>query len=205
MNNQFAAAPGSVLRQYDEDGDHRDYPIVGWSNITGYLAMPILTVGGQTVGPGSIIITEHNEWVPLLFSHQSSGMVFDNEEAARDHVAEYLTEHPMPEIPERASAAPAATTAATNSPRPDPRAPLHFGAKKYATKSYWSWPGQNAVFEIEADAVYPSDDRVKKIKRDEYAALKRDGATKIDPHAGEIIGETEAPAEEAEESAEDLI
>lgn len=204
MNNQFPAIQGTVLRQFDNDGDHRDYPVVGWMNLTGTLAIPILPVGGQTVGPGSIIITPHNEFVTELFSHPSSGLVFDDLDAAADHVGQYLAEHPLPKQAEPAATATTTAAPKSNGPQQDPKAPLHFGAKKYATKSYWSWPDQNAVFEIEAEAVYPSDARAKKVKREEYAALKRAGATKIDPHAGEVVDDqTEAAGDE--ETGEDLI
>jgi len=190
MNNQIAAAQGTVLRQYDEDGDHRDYPIVGWWNLTGQLAQPLIPVPGILVGPGSLIIVPHNEWVSHIFCHPASGMAFIEEEAAAEFVGNYLTEHPLPKPAEKASP----TAAKSNAPQSNPTAPLHFGAKVYATKSFWHWPDQNAVFEIEPNEPYPNDPRVKKVKRDEYAIFKRDGASKIDPHGGEVLDDADRNA-----------
>lgn len=72
--------------------------------------------------------------------------------------------------------------------------PLKFGEKTYNTKSFWHWDLANAIFEIEGGQPYPNDPRAVKIKREEFAALKRDGAVKVDPHVGLIIEDDPAPA-----------
>lgn len=204
MINVWPASPGTVVRIFDADGDWTDTPVVGWISIApGNMAQPIMPVGNRPILPNTVIITPGNEWQPEHFTHPSSGNVFNDWDACRDWIAGHLEENPVPAPTERADATKTVNVA------PNPRAPLHFGAQTYRTKSYWHWPDQNAVFEIEGESVIPSDSRVKKVKRDEWNVLKRDGATVIDPHAGEVLEEAktestpQAPAED--ESDEDLI
>lgn len=191
MNNQFPAQPGTVVRQYDDDGEYRDIPVVGWMNITGQLANPICPVPGVVVSKNSlIVIPAAGEW---FWCHPDSGKVFTTGDAAEEFVGDYLAENPMPKPMER-GAEPTKDQYAKPTPGPDTR-PLHFGNQTYKTRSFWHWPDANAVFEIDGEQVYPSDARAVKVKRDEYAQLKRDGAVVIDPHAG-VIEENEPGAEE---------
>lgn len=81
--------------------------------------------------------------------------------------------------------------------------PIKFGTKTYSTKSYWTWPNMKVLFEIEGGVPYPDDPRVEKIKRDEFAQLKRDGFDKIDPSSGVLNGDLAAAGEAAEAVEED--
>lgn len=190
MNNQFAASQGTFLRVWDEDGDTKDIPIVGWMNITGQLALPLTPVPNPGTDKNTMVVVPPadpvaGEW---YFCHRATGTVCYENEDANSFMAGYLEENPMPTAAEKAE--PAKTQKADPQPGPDTR-PLHFGSQTYKTRSFWHWPDANAVFEIEGEQVYPSDPRAVKVKREEYAQFKRDGAVVIDPHAGVITEEAE--------------
>lgn len=201
MNNQFAAQPGTFLRVWDADGDTKDIPIVGWMNLTGQLALPLTPVPNPGTDKNSmiVIVTPGEEF----FCHRATGTICCNSDDAGEYMAGYLEEHPIPEPTEKGDAS---VKSSDPQPGPDTR-PLHFGSQTYKTKSFWHWPDANAVFAIEGEQVYPSDPRAIKVKREEYAQFKRDGAVVIDPHAGVIEkdDQTEAPAEDEEEDFSDVV
>lgn len=190
--NTFPAQPGTILRQYDADGDYKDTPIIGWQHIQGNMCFPVFPCGARSVGPGSVIILPVNEWIPEMFVHPSSQTCTTERDEIEGIVSEALG------AAEEAGETPAATTktiAVQPDGKPDTK-PINFGATTYKTKSFWHWQAANVVFEIDGEQVVPSDPRVTKIKRDEYAKLKRDGAAKIDPHSGLIHGDSEDPTPE---------
>lgn len=196
--NMFPAQPGTVMRQYDADGDHTETPVVGWVHIQGSIVFPVFCVPGLSAGPGSAI------WIPSSVETSSGywcyphkGVVTSDETKLEGMISEALGEEE--------EKAPAPKNApVTVEGKPDTR-PLSFGAKTYNTKSFWHWETANAIFEIEGKEVYPSDPRVVKIKRDEYAKLKRDGAVKIDPHSGLINEDSAAPEDDEEDDVAGLI
>jgi hypothetical protein len=206
MNNQFAAQQGTFLRVWDADGDTKDIPVVGWMNITGQLAMPLTPVPNPGTDKNSMVVVPpagdpaDGEW---YFCHRATGVVCYSHEDAGEYMAEYLGENPIPEPTEKGDAS---VKSSDPQPGPDTR-PLHFGSQTYKTKSFWHWPDANAVFEIEGEQVYPSDPRAIKVKREEYAQFKRDGAVVIDPHVGVITEEpaNEAPAEDEDEDFSDVV
>lgn len=195
MNNQFPAMPGTFLRVWDEDGDPKDIPIVGWMNITGQLALPLTPVPNPGTDKNTmVVVTPTDEQGEVYYCHRATGTIYYSADDADNFMAGYLEANPMPSAPEKGDASVKTDTKAG----PDTR-PLHFGSQTYKTKSFWHWPDANAVFEIEGEQVYPSDPRAIKVKREEYAQFKRDGAVVIDPHAGVITEEAEQPAAEDED------
>jgi hypothetical protein len=193
--NMTPALPGTFLREWDADGDTRDTPIIGWTYVTGNMGFPIFPVGGRSVGPHALI------FVPVgdpdmnigLWCHPSSQLATGDYAAAESVVVAAMETvgAPEPDLKDR-PVDPAG--------QPDMK-PIHFGAATYKTQSFWHWPTANAIFKIEPEHVIPSDARIVKIKRDEFAKLKRDGASVIDPHNG-VISDT-PPEEPAAEEAGD--
>lgn len=204
----IAAQEGTNHLQY-KAGEIHYTPIVGWSYIQGRLAFPIMAVPGRSEGPFSGI--EHPNG---MISYPHEARVFDNRDDWFEHVEtlpEDTKEKPAPELTVEKAPAPKAPAA------PDgdyDRSPIKFGGQRYKTKSFWSWPAAHAVFEIEPEEVIPSDKRVEKIKREEFFDLKRNGATKIDPHFGiveddpapeDLAAANEAVEEDEETDLSDLI
>jgi len=192
--NTFPASPGTYLRQFDADGDYTDTPILAWQHISGNMAFPIFPVGNRSVGPGSLIYIPDGMW-----SHPSSGTVLEDWTDARAHVADFMEQHPAE--PRMEKPLPKDVPVQPDG-KPDLR-PLHFGEQSYKTKSFWHWPTANVIFEIEGEQVYPSDPRVVKVKRDEWAKLKRDGASVIDPHHG-VVQEPDEQDEQPEAEEDDF-
>lgn len=194
--NTFPALPGTVLRQYDADGDYKDTPIIGWQHVQGNMCFPVFPCGNRSVGPGSVLIIPVNEWVPQMFVHPSSQTSTEDEDEIKQIVADALgAAEESGEVAAATTKPGKAATPVQPDGKPDTR-PIKFGAETYKTKSFWHWELANVVFEIEPENVIPKDPRVVKVKRDEYAKLKRDGAAKIDPHSGLIHGDTEDPTPE---------
>lgn len=203
MNNQFAAQPGTFLRVWDADGDTKDIPVVGWSNLTGQLANPLTPIPSMGIGKNAmVVIPPLSNDDEIYFCHAETGTVCYSGEDAESFMSGYLEEHPMPRGPEKGDDTVKTTTAPKTTGPTQTVGPLHFGNQSFKTKSFWHWPEANAVFEIEPEQVIPSDPRVKKVKRDEYAVFKRDGASLIDPHAGADI---EQPAEDEGEDFSDVV
>lgn len=204
MNYTFPAAPGTLMLAYHpDDGKVSLTPIVGWANPTGLMAFPVVAVGGRSMGPLQAI--EHGP--EGLVSYPTASLVF------RDRLewAKYMRQnapsdadggHEEPSVEEMAEEAGTASHGADKGEGGPDTKPLIFGKKTYSTKSFWHWEAANAVFEIEGGEVYPNDPRAVKIKRDEFFTLKRDGAVKIDPHAGLILDSGEPEEPEASEDDE---
>jgi len=206
--NTFPALPGTVIQQYDADGDFTETPIVGWQHVQGNMCFPVFPCGNRSVGPGTVIAIPNGSgrW---HFVHPSSQTSSDDVFYIKQIVADALgAAEESGEVAAATTKPGKATTPVQPDGKPDTR-PLKFGAETYKTKSFWHWEIANAVFEIEPENVIPKDPRVVKVKRDEYAKLKRDGAVKMDPHSGliheEKPAEPEAPAEDDEDDVSGLI
>ena len=196
--NMSPASPGTFLREWDADGDTRDTPIIGWTYVTGNMGFPIFPVGGRSVGPHALIYVPDEAGSDGHWCHPSSQLCSQDYDAIESVVVAAMEAvgAPEPDLKER-PVDPAG--------QPDLK-PIHFGAATYKTASFWHWPTANSVFTIEGGQVIPSDPRIVKIKRDELAKLKRDGATVIDPHNGVITEEPEQPAEDAgDEDFSDVV
>lgn len=70
---------------------------------------------------------------------------------------------------------------------------IKFGEKTFSQKSYWAFKTLPRVFEIGAGEPLPTDSRVVKIKRDEFAEKRRNGAVLVIP---DVLTEEEPHAEE---------
>lgn len=179
---------------------HRDHGriavIIGFAHVQGALGFPLYAIANAPKGLGPMHAIEH----PDGYVSYPAGdrQTFDSVDDWKSYVEDL----------EWDEADPAAAAGSTVDAKPgDSNRPLVFGTKSHKTKSFWHWADANAVFEIEGEQPYPNDPRVLKIKRDEYFNLKRDGASKIDPHAGTIEDEEEpeTPAAEDEDDVSDLI
>lgn len=188
--------------------------IIGWQYLTGNYCFPVFAHARTGIRKNEAIQFEDG-----TVSHPDSKEVFPS---SRDWVAFADAENlenqtgevdgakAVTEAPKTTAAAPTKPAAtATVKPaapkpaatKPEPKAPpasdkLVFGTKAHKTKSFWHWPDANAVFEIEGENPYPTDPRVAKIKREEFFALKRDGAVAIDPHAGVIQDDDQSEEED---------
>lgn len=202
MNYTFPAAPGTLMLSYHpDDGKVSLTPVVGWSSPTGLMAFPVVAVGGRSMGPLQAI--EHGP--EGLVSYPTASLVFkDRIEWARymrqNSPADAEDGNEEPSVEEMAEDAGTASHGGDKGEGGPDTKPLVFGTKTYATKSFWHWESANAVFEIEGGGVYPNDPRAVKIKRDEFFTLKREGAAKIDPHAGLILADSEQEPEAGDEN-----
>lgn len=177
--NVFSAPAGTYLT-------HRDHGrlavIVGFAYVQGNLAFPIFAVPTKS-GVGPLEAIEHPDGA---VSYPAKARTFESVTDWMSFVEDLDDETAEAKKPVEGT-------------KPDD-SPIKFGTKSNKTKSFWYWPTANAVFEIEGEAVLPDDKRVEKIKRDEFFNLKRDGAVKIDPHAGVIVEEGGThPADEEDE------
>jgi hypothetical protein len=196
--NIFPAAPGTFVATRDTAANHGVYyvPVIGWAHVQANLAFPILPMafGGLTHGKcvvtpdGYVTDSIHgqcfdkiDDWIAFIDRAKRKG-----EDAEPDGVAT-AAKDPAPTKPAAAKTAPSGV--------------IVFGTKTYQSKSFWSYPEQNAVFELEGGVPYPKDERVTKVTREQFAALKKAGATKIDP-SGQV---SEDPAEEDENDDGGLV
>lgn len=180
MLNVFPAQPETTV--IDANGNNVAH-IIGWVLIQGAMAHPVFAVNRS-----GIAATEAIWHADGTVTHPHSQKFFED---ADRWVAFIETETDVAETV--TGEKPTGTTEGT---APD-TSPLVFGNKSNKTKSFWHWPVANAIFEIEGDAALPNDPRAVKVKREEFAELKRNGAVKIDPHAGIIEDDApEAPVED---------
>jgi hypothetical protein len=184
-------------------------PVIGWQHLQGNLAFPIAVMnhGGLTHGkailhPNGYVsdpthgLTFENlaEWLSFIKSAKPKAgpkMPQESGQSEPDNRAAVMPDTPEPPKPRARPAAPQATGGA-----------IQFGTKTFSTNSFWRLKSSNIdehdpIFQIEGGHAYPKDARCEKIKRDEYAALKKAGSPVIDPHA--------AAKTEAEDDAMDLV
>lgn len=208
-----AAAPNTRIVQYPSGLVAA--VVVAWAHVQGSRVDPITPINrGTAIYPNEAIQFDNGEVVypakSLCFETFSDWESWMSENFdARDEGEPEKAAAPSDSKPSKPSAA---KPAATKAP---PSGPIIFGSKKYATKSFWSAPSLNAIFEIEGDQFYPADERCVKIKRDEFFELRKQGWSKIDPHQGEVHEEEpEAPepsfvediaGDEPDDDGDDLI
>jgi hypothetical protein len=158
--------------------------IIAWQYLQGNMAFPLFACGRSGVAKEEAVF--HPEG---YVTHPASHKVFESVDLWTAYID--------------AEATVTDTSGQTEGTAPDTRA-IVFGTKSYSTKSFWHWPTANAIFEVEGKEPYPDDPRVLKIKREEFADLKRGGAAKIDPHQGVIQeDENDHAGEPLETSAPD--
>ncbi len=177
--------------------------VVAWQYIQSNMVFPVFAIARSGLRKDEAIWYGNGK-----VEHPDSRRVFEDNDAwvawAEDNVKEDA-EQPAEQPVESKPAAAATTKPAATSTKPaasangDCSTPIKFGTKTYSTKSYWVWPDMKVIFEIEGGSVYPVDPRVEKIKRDEFAQLKRDGFDKIDPASGVIPGTDEEHGEDQSE------
>ena len=189
----FPAQPGTFLIERDASVSPPriiKVPVIGWNHVQGNMAFPVCVMNHGGLTHGKAIL--HPEG---FVTDSVNGLTFETE-------AEWLsfmktakpkgaTEAEPEEEDTRADAMPDDESDVENgedavNEAVGPSGAIEFGTKTYKTNSFWSMPSENAIFQIEGGQPYPKDDRCSKVTRDEYAALKKQGATVIDPHSGEI-------------------
>lgn len=189
MQTVIPAHPGTYLL---DSGGSEIAVIIGWAHVQGNRLDPLFDIARS--GP---LISEAIQHPGGYVSHPSSKLLFVDASAWES----YATENKLDKV---AAVVTKPVDAAVNKPVETvgkPSAALTFGTKSHKTKSFWHWPEMNAIFEIEGESPYPTDSRVTKIKRDEFAELKRQKLSVIDPHSGII---DEEPAVEAAEEDDDM-
>lgn len=202
--NYFPAAPGTLIAIRDHEATHgiTYTPVVGWCHVQGNLAFPIIGMAFGGMTHGKAIVTPDG-----YVTDPTHQMVFENVDewiAFIDRAKEPKPREDTKVIDEalKADTAPKATAAKPS--KPAPTGQIEFGTKTFSTKSFWKVPEMEAIFEIEGGETYPKDARAEKIKRDDFAALKKAGWTKIDPRSG-VLDEGEAEAETTEEDEDDSM
>lgn len=218
----FPAQPGTFMIERDPSVSPprlNKVPVIGWNHVQGNMAFPVCVMnhGGLTHGKailhpeGFVTDSVHGltfeteaEWMNYMKTAKSTSKATSAPQEP-DEPSE-PAEMPGDAIDDADEAATAADEDVRNGEDDanDRVGPIQFGRKTYSTNSFWSMPSANAVFQIEGGQHYPKDPRCEKVKRDEFAALKRAGATVIDPHSGEIGGAAE-PEPEDDDDGMDLV
>lgn len=174
--------------------------IIAWQYIQGNDCLPVFSHARS-----GVLRQEAFLFPSGVVSHPASKMIFEDHRAWEAHASEFNLAESTEEIKEPvASTKPAAAKPAATKPEPSHPAGIIFGTKTQKTKSFWHWPDANAVFEIEGETALPNDPRAVKVKREEFFALKRDGAAKVDPHAGTIHEDDEPEAAPVDADDDDM-
>lgn len=186
----FPAQPGTFMITRDPSTSPPSVikvPVIGWNHVQGNMAFPVCVMNHGGLTHGKAIL--HPEG---FVTDSVNGLTFETE-------AEWLsfmkTAKPDEE-PDVENGEDAMNEAV------GPSGAIEFGTKTYKTNSFWSMPSENAIFQIEGGQPYPKDDRCSKVTRDEYAALKKQGATVIDPNSGEVGG---ADSSDDDDDGMDLV
>lgn len=203
----FPAQPGTFMITRDPSTSPPSVikvPVIGWNHVQGNMAFPVCVMnhGGLTHGKailhpeGFVTDSVHGltfeteaEWLSFMKTAKAKGN-------AEDTRADAMPEDEPAEEPDVENGEDAMNESV------GPSGAIEFGTKTYKTNSFWSMPSENAIFQIEGGQPYPKDDRCSKVTRDEYAALKKKGASVIDPHSG-VVGEE--PGDEDDDDAMDLV
>mgnify|MGYP003403051377 CR=1 FL=1 len=207
----FPAQPGTFMIERDASVSPVrvvKVPVIGWNHVQGNMAFPVCVMNHGGLTHGKAIL--HPEGFVTDSVH---GLTFETEAEWSNYMkTAKATGKPAsaPQEPDEPAEMPG--DAIDDADEPDVEngedamnekvGPIRFGRKTYSTNSFWSMPLAHAVFQIEGGQHYPKDPRCEKVKRDEFAALKRAGATVIDPHSGEIGGAAEP---EDDDDAMDLV
>lgn len=206
----FPAQPGTFMLTRDPStspASVQRVPVIGWNHVQGNMAFPVCVMNHGGLTHGKAIL--HPEG---FVTDSVNGLTFETEAAwlsfmktakpkstqkpvdePEDNRAANMPDEDENDDPDAPEADDEATTfkGDTSSREPEPAGGIAFGKKTYSTNSFWHIPSANAIFQIEGGNVYPKDDRCEKIKRDDYAKLKKAGATVIDPHSGVVGDEPE--------------
>ena len=218
----FPAQPGTFMIERDPSVSPPRViriPVIGWNHVQGNMAFPVCVMNHGGLTHGKAIL--HPEGFVTDSVH---GLTFETEAEWSNYMktakpGKARSAPQEPEDDDRASAMPDDASDDADgqqegededvrngeddqNERVGPTGAIQFGKKTYSTNSFWSMPSANAIFQIEGGNVYPKDDRCEKIKRDDYAKLKKAGATVIDPHSG-VVGEE--PGDEDDDDAMDLV
>lgn len=190
MSHYFAAAPGTLIITRDRESTHGVVymPVVGWCHIQGNLAFPIaaLNFGGMTHGmaildPGGFVTDPiHMQ----IFENIDTWINFIDlaKEPKPKAAAEEIERIPETEEPDVRNGEDDMNARVGE----DKPMQIQFGDKAYKSKSFWKAPYLESIFEIEGGQNYPRDERVEKITREDFTALKKSGWDVIDPHTGVV-------------------
>ena len=213
----FPAQPGTFMIERDPSVSPPrviKVPVIGWNHVQGNLAFPVCVMnhGGLTHGKAilhpegfvtdsvhGLTFESETEWMAYMKTTKEKSTEKPVERDSEDRAAKMPDddENDAPDAPEAADEA--TSFDGDTATRP---AGIQFGTKTYATNSFWMLSDSEGhdigVFQIEGDTPYPKDDRCRKIKRDEFAAAKREGVPVIDPRSGEI-------PEDDDDDAMDLV
>lgn len=187
----FPAQPGTFMITRDPSTSPPSVikvPVIGWNHVQGNMAFPVCVMNHGGLTHGKAIL--HPEG---FVTDSVNGLTFETE-------AEWLSFMKTAKPKGATEAEPEEEDAMNEAVGPS--GAIEFGTKTYKTNSFWSMPSENAIFQIEGGQPYPKDDRCSKVTRDEYAALKKQGATVIDPNSGEVGG---ADSSDDDDDGMDLV
>ena len=201
----FTALPGTLIADLDKSTSPPSLVctvVIGWSHVQGSRAYPITALNSGGMTEVQAVIHGDTGFV----THPSRGLTF----ASVEEWMAYMKTAKPGKIIGTARTEPYADE---DEPEPSPDlvmpdddaeatsadfVPVVFGKKAHKSKSYWSMPADGVVFEVDGGDPYPIDERVEKIKRDDFAEFKRQGWAVGLPTA-------EEPAEDRDEEIDDLI
>lgn len=188
----FPAQPGTFMITRDPSTSPPSVikvPVIGWNHVQGNMAFPVCVMNHGGLTHGKAIL--HPEG---FVTDSVNGLTFETEAEWLSFMKTAMPEDEPVEEPDVENGEDDMNEAV------GPSGAVEFGTKTYKTNSFWSMPSENAIFQIEGGQPYPKDERCEKVTRDEYAALKKKGASVIDPHSGEVPGE-----EDDDDDAMDLV
>ena len=169
------ATPGTVILTLDDDGATiLRTPVVAFS-VEGTIAYPIapIAINGLLKAKRALLVDGFviDRGFPIPFANEAEWLAWAN------------TQTPEEEAPANDDASAAAVAARTATPKPTPANPPErtkplTARKVFASKSFWaktSTNGSTEIAEIEPGFGLPRDhEGWEKIKREEFAAFKRD-------------------------------
>ena len=190
----FPAQPGTFMITRDPSTSPPSVikvPVIGWNHVQGNMAFPVCVMNHGGLTHGKAIL--HPEG---FVTDSVNGLTFETEAEWLSFMKTAKPKGATDEEPDVENGEDAMNESV------GPSGAIEFGTKTYKTNSFWSMPSENAIFQIEGGQPYPKDDRCSKVTRDEYAALKKQGATVIDPNSGEVGG---ADSSDDDDDGMDLV
>jgi hypothetical protein len=203
----FAAQEGTFLIERDpaKPANVTRIPIIGWQHIQGNVAFPVCVInhGGLTHNKAilhpegfvtdpvhGLVCGSIDEWMNFMKTAKSTDKVLN---PPSPHTSPVDDPTEAAERARQARLMPDETPRNKPGPAPKPKAApsagIAFGTKSFKTRSFWQC--EAGVFTVDGGEVYPKDPKCIKVTRNEYDAVRRDGAKVIDPHASPDLGDDE--------------
>lgn len=229
MTTIFPAPPGTYLVERKPDEGRTEYtPVVGYYHVQGGIVFPLcaiahggltryralLTPDGFVTDPSAgLVCASLEEWERIADTAGYEKLKVRNGHMPAAPAAEPESagdEEEQTTDVQRQAERPAAT-ADNAKPKPAPtRIPDKPKGKPqvFQTTSFWRVTGEGTIFTVEPGVEAPAknDSSYTKIKRDDYQAMKREGADVIEwPLDADEAGSAASEPEDDEDDGSDLI